>query len=139
MRLADKICLITGGGSGIGEACAKTYAREGATVVVVDRNLEGAERVVGEIRESGGKAEVFEANISKPEKIDAMIQFALERFGRLDVLHNNAVFSVMGMRAADIDLKGWQLTMDVSLTAYWYATKARNQPGDAQAGKGGDY
>ena len=118
MRLANKICLITGGGSGIGEACAKTYAREGATVVVVDRNLEGAQRVTTEIGQSGGKAEAFEANIGKPEKIDAMIQFALDQFGRLDVLHNNAIFSVMGTRAADIDLKGWQLTMDVSLTAY---------------------
>ena len=81
-----------------------------------------AQRVIGEIRQSGGVAEVFEANIGKPEKIEAMIQFAIDRFGRLDVLHNNAIFSVMG-RDTDIDLKGWQLTMDVSLTAYWYAAK----------------
>ena len=136
MRLANKICLITGGGSGIGEACAKTYAREGATVVVVDRNLEGAQRVIGEIRQSGGMAEVFEANIGKPEKIEAMIQFALDRFGRLDVLHNNAIFSVMGTRTADIDLKGWQLTMDVSLTAYWYAAKVAMNLAMLKQGKG---
>src|SRR5260370_12966668 len=106
MRLANKICLITGGGSGIGEACAKTYAREGAAVIIVDRNLEGAQRVAGEIRQSGGRVETFEANIGRTAEVEAMIKFALDNFGRLDVLQNNAIFSVMGMRAADIDLKG---------------------------------
>jgi meso-butanediol dehydrogenase/(S,S)-butanediol dehydrogenase/diacetyl reductase len=123
MRLENKICLVTGGGSGIGEACAKTYAREGGTVVVVDRNLEGANRVAGAIRDSGGVAETFEANVGALDQVEAMIKFALDKFGRLDVLHNNAIFSVMGTRAADIELKGWQRTMDVSLTAYWYASK----------------
>src|SRR5262245_6730611 len=128
MRLANKICLITGGGSGIGEACAKTYGREGATVVVVDRNMEGARRVVGEIGAAGGRAEAFEANIGVTGQVEAMSKFAVDKFGRLDVLHNNAIYSVMGLRAADIDLKGWQRTMDISLTAYWYAAKvALNQ------------
>jgi len=136
MRLANKICLITGGGSGIGEACAKTYAREGAIVIAVDRNMEGAQRVVGEIHAAGGKAEAFEANIGVPEQIEAMIKFALDKFGRLDVLHNNAIYSVMGLRAADIDLKGWQRTMDVSLTAYWYAAKTAINSAMLKQGKG---
>jgi meso-butanediol dehydrogenase/(S,S)-butanediol dehydrogenase/diacetyl reductase len=136
MRLANKICLITGGGSGIGEACAKTYAREGAAVIIVDRNLEGAQRVAGEIRQSGGTVEVFAANIGATAEIEAMIKFALDNFGRLDVLHNNAIFSVMGTRAADIDLKGWQRTMDVSLTAYWYATKLALNLAMLKQGKG---
>jgi meso-butanediol dehydrogenase/(S,S)-butanediol dehydrogenase/diacetyl reductase len=136
MRLANKICLITGGGSGIGEACAKTYAREGAAVVIVDRNLEGAQRVAGEIRQAGGRVEVFEANIGATAEVEAMIKFALDTFGRLDVLHNNAIFSVMGTRAADIDLKGWQRTMDVSLTAYWYATKLALNLAMLKQGKG---
>jgi meso-butanediol dehydrogenase/(S,S)-butanediol dehydrogenase/diacetyl reductase len=136
MRLANKICLITGGGSGIGEACARSYAREGAAVVVVDRNMEGARRVVGEIATAGGRAEAFEANIGVPEQVEAMIKFALDRFGRLDVLHNNAIYSVMGLRAADIDLKGWQRTLDISLTAYWYAAKVTLNEAMLKQGKG---
>lgn len=136
MRLANKICLITGGGSGIGEACARTYAREGAAVVIVDRNLEGAQRVAGEIGAAGGKAQVFEANIGAPDRVEAMIKFALDHYGRLDVLHNNAIYSVMGSRTADIDLKGWQRTMDISLTAYWYAAKVALNQAMLKQGKG---
>ncbi|HEY2105983.1 MAG TPA: SDR family oxidoreductase, partial [Candidatus Binataceae bacterium] len=123
MRLAEKVCLITGSGSGIGEACAKTYAREGGKVVIVDRDIEGAQRVAGEIRAAGATAEVFRANVAKPEELEAMVQFALDKFGRLDVLHNNAMFSVFSTRTADIDLRGWERTLNVSLTAYWYGIK----------------
>jgi len=123
MRLANKICIVTGSASGIGEACARTYAREGGTVVIADRNVEGAQRVAGEIRAAAGKAEAFGVNVGKPEEIEAMIKFAVDKFGRLDVLHNNAMFSVFGQRTADIDLRGWQLTLNVSLTAYWYGIK----------------
>jgi 3-oxoacyl-[acyl-carrier protein] reductase len=63
MRLKDKIALITGAGSGIGEATAKTFAREGATVVVVDLNEDGGNRVVSEIRKAGGSAEFLRADI----------------------------------------------------------------------------
>ena len=136
MRLSQKICLITGSGSGIGEATAKTFAREGAAVVIVDRNAEGALRVASEIRQAGGTAEVFEANIGRTGEIEAMIQFALNKFGRLDVLHNNAIYSVMGQRTADIELKGWQLTLDVSLTAYWYAIKVALNEAMLKQGKG---
>ena len=123
MRLAEKVCLVTGSASGIGEACVKTYAREGGKVVIVDRDLEGAQRVAGEIRGAGGTAEVFRANVAKPDELEAMVRFVLDKFGRLDVLHNNAMFSVFSKRTADIDLRGWQLTLDVSLTAYWYGIK----------------
>lgn len=123
MRLANKICLVTGSASGIGEASAKTYAREGASVVIADRDLPGAERVAGEIRQAGGVAQALRADVAKPTEIEAMIKFALDKFGRLDVLHNNAMYSVFGLRTADIDLKGWQLSLNVSLTAYWYAIK----------------
>jgi meso-butanediol dehydrogenase/(S,S)-butanediol dehydrogenase/diacetyl reductase len=122
MRLKDKIALITGAGSGIGEATAKTFAREGATVAIVDLNEDGGNRVVSEIRKAGGSAEFFRADIGVPAEIERMIKFARDRFGRLDVLHNNAIFTTVG-RIGEISLEGWQKTLDVGLTAYWYATK----------------
>jgi meso-butanediol dehydrogenase / (S,S)-butanediol dehydrogenase / diacetyl reductase len=122
MRLKDKIALITGSGSGIGEATAKTFAREGAAVTVVDLNEDGGNRVVTEIRKAGGTAEFHRADIGVPTEIEKMISFATKKFGRLDILHNNAVFTTVG-RIGDLTLEGWQKTMDVGLTAYWYATK----------------
>ncbi len=122
MRLKDKISLITGSGSGIGEATAKTFAREGAAVVVVDLNEEGGTRVTSEIRKAGGTAEFFRADVGVPSDIERMIKFAIDLFGRLDILHNNAVFTTVG-RIADISLEGWQKTLEVGLTGYWYATK----------------
>ncbi len=122
MRLKDKIALITGAGSGIGEATAKTFAREGAAVVVVDLNEDGGNRVVAQISKAGGSAEFHRADIGVPAEIERMIKFACERYGRLDILHNNAIYTAVG-RIGELTLEGWQKTMDVGLTAYWYATK----------------
>ena len=127
MRLQDKIALITGAGSGIGEATAKTFAREGATVVIVDIDDAHGQRVVEEIRQAGGHADYTHADIDEPAQIERMIRFAIERFGRLDVLHNNALFTVIG-RIGDLTLEGWKKTLDVSLTGYWYATKLALEP-----------
>jgi meso-butanediol dehydrogenase / (S,S)-butanediol dehydrogenase / diacetyl reductase len=122
MRLKDKISLITGAGSGIGEATAKTFAREGATVVIADLNEEGGSRVVSEIRKAGGNAEFLRVDVGVRSEIERMIKFAKDRFGRLDILHNNAITTTAG-RIGEMDYEGWQKTLDVGLTAYWYATK----------------
>ena len=122
MRLADKIALITGAGSGIGEATAKTFAREGATVVVADIDDLNGQRVVQEIQHTGGRAEYIHADVGNPTDIEQMIAFTTERCGRLDILHNNALFTVIG-RIGDLTLEGWKKTVDISLTGYWYATK----------------
>jgi len=122
MRLKDKVALITGAGSGIGEATARTFAREGAKVVVVDLNDEGGRRVAGDIRKAGGEAEFLHSDVGATTEIEEMIRFAVERYGQLDILHNNAIFTTVG-RVGEITLEGWQKTVDVGLTAYWYATK----------------
>ena len=134
MRLKDKVALITGSGSGIGEATAKTFAREGATVVVTDIDDDAGKRVVSEIRQAGGTAEYTHADVGEPADIEKMIAFATDRFGRLDVLHNNALFTVVD-RIGDISLEGWRKTLDVSLTGYWYAIKIALGP-MLQQGKG---
>ncbi len=122
MKLKDRVALITGSGSGIGEATAKRMAAEGARVIVVDLNQEGAERVAGEIRNTGATAEALHANVGNPPEIEAMVKFAADRFGRLDILHNNAMRLYTG-RVGEMSLEHWQKTLNVGLTAYWYATR----------------
>lgn len=122
MRLANKIALISGAASGIGEATAKTFAREDAAVVVVDVNEEGGARVVDEIARAGGTAEFLRADSGNTDDIERMVAFTVERFGRIDILHNNAVYTTVG-RMGDLDLAEWRKTVDFSLTGYWYASK----------------
>ena len=122
MRLKDRVALISGSGSGIGEATAKRLASEGAAVVVVDLNEEGATRVAGEIRSSGGRAEALRANIGNPAEVEGMIKFAVDKFGRLDILHNNAIRLYTG-RVGEMTLEQWRKSIDIGLTAYWYATR----------------
>jgi meso-butanediol dehydrogenase / (S,S)-butanediol dehydrogenase / diacetyl reductase len=122
MRLKDRVALISGSGSGIGEATAKRLAAEGAAVVVVDLNEESATRVAGEIRSAGGSAEAIRANVGNPAEVEGMIKFAVEKFGRLDILHNNAIRLYTG-RVGEMTLEQWRKSIDIGLTAYWYATR----------------
>jgi meso-butanediol dehydrogenase/(S,S)-butanediol dehydrogenase/diacetyl reductase len=122
MRLKDKVALISGSGSGIGEATAKRLASEGAAVVVVDLNEEGARRVADEIRGAGGKAEALHANIGNPAEVENMIKFAVDKFGHLDILHNNAIRLYTG-RVGEMSLDNWRKSVEVGLTSYFYATR----------------
>src|SRR5947207_6294552 len=122
MRLKNKIALVSGAASGIGEASAKTFAREGASVVIADMNPAGGTRVRDEIRQAGGKAEFVETNILDTSQIENMISFAVKSYGRLDVLMNNAQTSAMG-RLGDVSLEHWKRAIDGGLTSYWYASK----------------
>ena len=90
MRLEGKTAIVTGAGSGFGEGIAKRFAAEGAQVVVADINGNTAGRVAGEIGEAGGRAQAHVADVSKSEDTAAMIGAALERFGGLDIVVNNA-------------------------------------------------
>ncbi|MDB5108149.1 MAG: 3-oxoacyl-ACP reductase [Candidatus Binatus sp.] len=122
MRLKDKVALITGAGSGIGEATARRLAEEGAAVVVVDLNDEGMTRVANEIRKDGGRAEAIRANVGNPPEIESMFKFALEKFGQLDILHNNAIRLYTG-RVGEMSLEQWRKSVEIGLTAYWYSTR----------------
>src|SRR5579871_1191175 len=122
MRLKDRVALISGSGSGIGEATAKRLAAEGAAVVVVDLNEEGAKRVAEEIRKAGGRAEALKANIGNPTDVENMIKFAVDKFGQLDILHNNAIRLYTG-RLGEMSLDNFRKSVEVGLTAYFYATR----------------
>jgi len=117
-RFEDRVALVTGGGSGIGEATCRRLAAEGARVVVVDIDETGAQRVAGEI---GGSA--FRADVANPVQSEAMIEHAVETYGRLDVLDNNATGGGTIGRIADLDLEAWNRALAVNLTAPFLAIK----------------
>jgi NAD(P)-dependent dehydrogenase (short-subunit alcohol dehydrogenase family) len=90
MQLAGKVAVITGAASGQGKAAAHLFTQAGARVIVADWNGKGAEETVSEIRAKGGEAVAIQTDVSREADIKAMIQAALDHFGRLDILFNNA-------------------------------------------------
>ncbi len=99
MRLQDKVALITGGSSGIGYYTALLFAQEGAAVVVADVNDEGGSKTVSDITAAGGKAVYVHADVSKAADCEAMVAAAEKKFGKLNILFNNAGI----MNSADDD------------------------------------
>jgi NAD(P)-dependent dehydrogenase (short-subunit alcohol dehydrogenase family) len=113
MRLANKVALITGGGSGIGKASCLRFAREGAKVVVVDLKKETAEATAKEI---GANAKAFGADVSKAKEAQAMVTFAEKSFGRLDIIFNNAgVFHAKDESVTNTPEDIWDMVIDINL------------------------
>ncbi len=124
MRLADKVALITGAGSGIGRESALLFAREGAKVVVVDVNEEAGEDTVSRIREQGGEAVFVRADVSRAEDVQRMIRVAEEQYGRLNVLFNNAgIFHPGDGSILDTEEEVWDRVIDVNLKGVFLGCK----------------
>jgi NAD(P)-dependent dehydrogenase (short-subunit alcohol dehydrogenase family) len=124
MRLKDKVALITGAGSGIGRETALLFASEGARVVVVDVNDAGGQAVVEELRGGGGEAVYVHADVSKAAEAETMIRAAETRFGRLDVLFNNAGISHPNDDdAVTTEEEVWDLTMNINLKGVFLGCK----------------
>jgi NAD(P)-dependent dehydrogenase (short-subunit alcohol dehydrogenase family) len=117
-RLAGKVCIVTGAGSGIGRASAHALANEGAKVVVADLDPASARKVAGEI---GAAALPFEADVSDEPAVRGMVRAALEAFGGLDVLHNNAADSSAATMGRDGDL----LELELAVWERAFAVNAR--------------
>jgi len=96
VRLADKVCLITGAGSGIGRASALLFAREGAAVLVADVDEQAGERVAAEIAGTGGRSLAVRTDVTDQSACERAVAAALDRWGRLDVLFNNAGIGAVG-------------------------------------------
>ncbi|MEJ2586076.1 MAG: SDR family NAD(P)-dependent oxidoreductase [Deltaproteobacteria bacterium] len=123
MRLKDRVAIITGGAKGIGGTIATTYHREGARLVIPDIDGDALAEKEREIRSLGGNILPLELDISKPENVDRLISETIDRFGRLDILVNNAAWASYGP-FTDTTLENWQKTLDVTLTAYFLCAQA---------------
>jgi NAD(P)-dependent dehydrogenase (short-subunit alcohol dehydrogenase family) len=129
--LEGKVILVTGAGSGIGEACAKRIAAGGARVAVVDRDKAAAERVAEEI---GGEAVAVVADVAEEDSVAAMIKEVVDRFGHLDGAVNNAGVSGAFSTVADYSLDDWRHVMRVNLDGVFLCVREEIR---AMRGNGG--
>ena len=118
MRLKDKICIVTGGGSGIGRATCRIFAREGAKVIVADRNSEAAVAVAKDLP----GAVAHSVDVSKSADVKRMIDDTVRQFGRLDVIVNNAGYGTFGT-VVDIDEAEWDALMAVNVRGVYLCCK----------------
>jgi NAD(P)-dependent dehydrogenase (short-subunit alcohol dehydrogenase family) len=123
VRLANKVALITGGGSGIGAATCRTFAREGAAVGVLDMRLGPAEEVAKSIRDAGGRAIALEANVSDEGAISAAVKRTVDEFGGLNVVFANAGINGMQCPIEEMTLEEWNATISTNLTGTFLTVK----------------
>ncbi len=124
MRLANKVAIITGAGSGMGRAAALLFAREGAKVVVADLDPKTGEEVAGEITKAGGEALFVPVNVAVEEQVERVVQAAVERFGAVHVLYNNAgIMPADDGAVTDITEQTWDKVLDVNLKSAFFCCK----------------
>jgi NAD(P)-dependent dehydrogenase (short-subunit alcohol dehydrogenase family) len=119
----DAVAIVTGGASGIGAAIGRHLAREGARVVLADRQLDLASEIAASINDAGGKAEAVELDVRDAIAFDAIVALTIERHGRLDYLFNNAGIGVGG-EMRDYRLDDWRDVVDVNLMGVVHGVQA---------------
>jgi NAD(P)-dependent dehydrogenase (short-subunit alcohol dehydrogenase family) len=122
--VAGKTALVTGGGSGIGEATATLLAIEGARVAVVDRDGDAATRVAAAIQELGGTSIALEVDVADQTAVAAMVDAVVTEFGRLDIAHNNAGISGTPTSFIDLAADEWHRMISVNLTSVFFCMQA---------------
>lgn len=135
MRLEGKVAVVTGGAQGIGRASALRFASEGASVVIGDLNTKGAQAVAGEIEAAGGRAADMALDVRDRAQAQAIVDLAVERFGSVDILMNNAgVIKITPF--LEIDEAEWDLLFDVNCKGLLWCAQAAAQQMIKQ-GRGG--
>lgn len=123
MDLKDKVAIVTGGGSGIGEHTAKLFARNGAKVVVSDINEEGGNRVVKDIKDNGDTAIFVNADTADHEDSKKTVDAAVKEFGKLDIAVNNAGVGGPQSKIGETDIDAWDKVIDINLNGVFYGMR----------------
>lgn len=124
MRLANKVAIITGSASGMGQMAAEIFAREGACVVIADVAIEAGEAAAEQIRSAGGQAIFVRANVAREAEVKRLIDTTIEEFGHIDILYNNAgIMPDDDGSVVDLSETSWDRIMDVNLKGTFLCSK----------------
>ena len=123
-ELEGQVAIVTGSAQGIGRCIAETLATDGAAVVLADIQDEKAAEVAAAISDGGGEAVAVEVDVRDPARAEAMVAFALEHYGRVDLLVNDAGIDAPPGEAWTIDEDHWRAVIDTNLSGPWWCTKA---------------
>lgn len=122
-----KVAIVTGGGSGIGQATALLYAQHNAKVIVSDINETGGNDTVSMIKKAGGDAHFIKADVSKAEQSKMLVEESIKKYGRIDIAFNNAGIAGEMNAIADMSIEGWLKVIDVNLNSVFYCMKYQLQ------------
>ncbi len=136
IHLNDKVAIVTGASRGIGAAIATTFAAHGAKVVLASRKLDGLEEVAASIAKDGGEAFAHACHTGKEGQVEALVEAAVARYGKVDVLVNNAATNPYFGPMMNIDWGAWDKTFEVNVKGYFAATRAVVRHIQARKGKG---
>lgn len=133
-QFEGKVALVTGAGSGIGRASAAAFASQGAKVIVSDISEKGGMETVRAIRSAGGEATFVKTDITKPSDVEALINAAVDKYGRLDCAHNNAGITGYSTKVVECSLEEWDDVMNVNLRGIFLCLKYEIQQMIKQGG-----
>jgi 3-oxoacyl-[acyl-carrier protein] reductase len=123
MKLQGQVAIVTGGGSGFGEGIAKLFSKEGANVVVADIRGDAAERVASEISASGGNAVASTTDVTQNDQVAAMVKLAVNTFGKLDIVVNNAGTTHKSQPMLDVDEETFDRVFAVNVKSIYLSAK----------------
>jgi NAD(P)-dependent dehydrogenase (short-subunit alcohol dehydrogenase family) len=133
----DKVAIITGGGTGIGQAAAVALQGDGWNVVVTGRRKEELDKTVAMAKDGGGRIVAIAADVTKPDEVKRLFAETVSTFGRVDFLFNNAGMGAPAMPMEELPLEKWQAVVDVNLTAAFMCAQEAIRQFKAQTPQGG--